>query len=307
MIFVSIASYIDPELRYTILDCINKAKHPENLYFSICLQYDNDNEYINEYCIDDLVEKYNIKVFKEYYTKSQGGCWARQIAQTSYNGEEYSLQIDSHTRLIQNWDEIAITEYNNLKKEGINKPILSFLPPSYLRKDDLGIDYHFTNIDEITKIHIPKFELITDEYWPVYPGYNNQQLTQEKNINVKILYGGFVFSSGDWVVEVEQDPEHYYTGEEFALTIRSFTKGYDIFTPTKILAWHRCHTSVFFVPKHFNNNPEEIGHSKHRHALGRLRKLIEGGDLGKYGLGDIRTLEDYEDFAGVDFKNRTLK
>ena len=31
MIFVSIASYIDPELRYTILDCINKAKRPKNL------------------------------------------------------------------------------------------------------------------------------------------------------------------------------------------------------------------------------------------------------------------------------------
>ncbi len=303
-IFIAIASYLDPEIRYTILDCITKAKNPQNLYFSVCLQYD-DKVGTDQYCIDDLKEICNLQITKYPYTESQGGCWARQLAQTKYNNEEYSLQIDSHTRLLQNWDEIAITEYNTLKEKGIAKPILSFLPPSYFRKDDLGIDFQFTHIENITKIHIPKFESISSEYWPVHNGYSNEQFTNGENISVKILYGGFVFSSGEWIKEVEQDPEHYYTGEEFALTIRSFTYGYDIFTPTKILAWHRCHFNP--LKKHYTNNSQEIGHSKHRHAMERLRRLIEGGDLGKYGLGITRTLQEYEDFAGIDFKNRKLK
>ena len=64
-IFVAIASYIDYEIRHTILDCINKSKYPDNLTFSICLQFD-DREKTNKHCIDDLVEKYNIKVHSTY-------------------------------------------------------------------------------------------------------------------------------------------------------------------------------------------------------------------------------------------------
>jgi hypothetical protein len=39
----------------------------------------------------------------------------------------------------------------------------------------------------------------------------------------------------------------------------------------------------------------------------RLRKLIEGEDLGNYSLGNVRTVEDYGNFAGIDFKNKALK
>ena len=38
----------------------------------------------------------------------------------------------------------------------------------------------------------------------------------------------------------------------------------------------------------------------------RLRMLIEGEDLGMYGLGDIRTIEQYGEFANIDFKNKKL-
>jgi hypothetical protein len=301
-IFIAIASYLDYEIKYTILDCINKSKYPENLYFSVCLQYD-ENEGTNESCIDELVNKYNIKIVKYHYTQSEGGCWARNQAQLSYNGEKYSLQIDSHTRLIQNWDEIVISDYNKLKQT-VNKPLISFLPPSYFRKDELGIDYNFTHLEEPDKIHIPKFNSITPEYWPYHEGYSNEVRTNGDNLSVKILYGGFVFGDGNWVKDIIQDPEHYYTGEEFALTIRSFTHGYDLFTPSKILAWHRCHYNP--LKKHFTDN-KEIGDAKHRHAIERLRKLIEGENLSIYGLGNVRTIEDYGNFAGIDFKNKILK
>jgi hypothetical protein len=298
-IFVAIASYLDYEIKHTILDCISKAKHPENLHFSVCLQYD-ENEGTNESCIDELIQKYNIKVVKYHHTQSEGGCWARNQAQLAYNGEKYSLQIDSHTRLLQNWDEIAISDYNKLKQT-VNKPLLSFLPPSYFRKDDLGLDYEFKHIEEPDKIHIPKFNGITSEYWPHHDGYSNEIRTNGDNLSVKILYGGFVFGDGNWVKDIIQDPEHYYTGEEFALTIRSFTHGYDLFAPSKILAWHRCHYNP--LKKHFTNN-NEVGDAKHRHAMERLRKLIEGENLGIYGLGIERTLQQYEEFAKINLKNK---
>jgi len=302
-IFVAIACYLDYEIKHTILNCIDKAKHPENLRFGVCLQYD-ENEGTNKHVLDFLENKLPVKVLKYHYTESEGGCWARNLAQSLYQGETYSLQVDSHTRFIQNWDEIVINDYNELKKT-VNKPLISFLPPSYSRMDDKGIDFDFRHIDSLDKINHPKFEYITEEYWPSYGGYSNEQHTEFKSSSVIILYGGFVFTEGQWVVEVEQDPEHYYTGEEFALTIRSYTKGYDIFTPSQIIAWHRAHPVT--PKKHYNTNPEEIAHTKHRHAVNRLKMLIEGnGDLGIYGTGNVRTVDQYAKFAGVDFKTKTI-
>jgi hypothetical protein len=301
-IFVAIACYLDYELKHTILDCINKAKHPENLRFGVCLQYD-ENESTNEHVLDFLESKLPIKVLKYHYTESNGGCWARNLAQSLYNGETYHLQIDSHTRLIQNWDEIVINDYTELKKT-VDKPLISFLPPSYSRFDELGVDYDFKNIQLLDKINIPKIERITTEYWPAYGGYGNEQHTNFKSVNAILLYGGFIFSEGKWIVEVEQDPEHYYTGEEFALAIRSYTHGYDIYTTSQIVAWHRAHPVA--PKKHYNNNPEEISIGRHRHAMERLRMLVEKEDLGKYGFGTVRTIEQYGEFARIDFPNKTL-
>ena len=45
------------------------------------------------------------------------------------------------------------------------------------------------------------------------------------------------FTLGIWNEEVRQDPEHLYTGEELALSIRSFTHGYDLFNPSRNVAW----------------------------------------------------------------------
>jgi hypothetical protein len=38
----------------------------------------------------------------------------------------------------------------------------------------------------------------------------------------------------------------------------------------------------------------------------RLRMLVEKEDVGKYGFGNVRTIEQYGEFARIDFKNKTL-
>jgi hypothetical protein len=77
-----------------------------------------------------------------------------------------------------------------------------------------------------------------------------------------------------------------------------------MYTPSQIVAWHRTHNSV--PKKHYNTAPNEEANTRHRTAIGRLRMLIEGGDLGKYGLGNQRTLQQFADFAGIDFINKKL-
>jgi glycosyltransferase involved in cell wall biosynthesis len=120
-IFIQIASYRDPQLKITIDDCINNAKHPENLTFGICNQYHPDDEFN----IDDYRSDSRFRIIDVLYSDAKGVCWARNQVQQVYDGEEYTLQIDSHMRFEKNWDVELIDMIKNLQNKGVDKPLLT--------------------------------------------------------------------------------------------------------------------------------------------------------------------------------------
>ena len=301
-IFITLAGFIEPELRTTIVDLIEKSRHSDRLHFGVCYQYNNDNYEMHEDFLIDLHNICNIDISYHNYVDSKGGCWARNIAQQFYDGEEYQLQVDAHVRIVKNWDVLLINELEEIRTTGIKKPIISFLMNSYRRDDNLGIDFDFEHFNDRTLINHPKIKLITSDYWPDFQGYSNVKSTNKKNVEVSILYCGFVFSDGIWVKDIENDPLHYYTGEEFALSIRSYTHGYNIFLPKEIYAWHRVHEQG----QHKHHFSVFNGDDLHIQAMDRLKLLIENGDLGIYGLGKKRSLKEYEDFAGINIKNKEV-
>ena len=85
-IFVQIASYRDPELLPTIRDCINNAKHPENLTFGVCWQHD-ETESMKEFANDP-----RFKILDYHWSLSKGLCWARSEIQKLWDDEEYTMQ-----------------------------------------------------------------------------------------------------------------------------------------------------------------------------------------------------------------------
>jgi hypothetical protein len=192
-----------------------------------------------------------------------------------------------------------IEEYLKLKQNH-PKPLISYLSPSFSRNETLGLDYDFKHIDNPYIINIPTIKSIADDYWPIFGGYGDEAHTNNTPNNVSLLYAGFVFTQGDWIIEVKNDPEHYYTGEEFALSIRSYTHGYDIFIPSQIMSWHLSR------PNHIHHFKVLNGDNNHNKAMNQLHKLIFGGDLGEYGLGDKRTLQQYEEFAKINIKEKKV-
>ena len=58
----------------------------------------------------ELITRERVQVLSVDTGKSRGVCWARHQAEQFYNGADYVLQIDSHTRFVQNWDELMYAE-----------------------------------------------------------------------------------------------------------------------------------------------------------------------------------------------------
>ncbi len=113
-IFVQIASYRDPQLIPTLKDMFDKAKAPNNLRIGLAWQHSPEDEWDN---LDEYMDDERFKILNIPYEDSQGACWARNLLQQLYDGETYTLQIDSHTRFINNWDYELKKELKRLQKE----------------------------------------------------------------------------------------------------------------------------------------------------------------------------------------------
>jgi len=299
-IFVQIASYRDPELLPTIRDCIAKAKYPENLTFGICWQRD-ETETMGEFENDP-----RFTVLDYHWSKSKGLCWARSEIQKLWKGEEYTLQLDSHHRFLQDWD-VELIEM--MKLTGSEKPIITAYAGMYRPSDNqlLNVEPYKMVASNFTPGGTIMFRPHAIEGW--------EKLT--KPVPARFVSGHFFFTLGIHCEEYKYDPNIYFAGDEISLSIRSFTLGYDLYHPHKTIIWHEYTREG--RTKHwtdFNQENKESGVVEKQwwemdnESKRRLRHMLQEEDnnidLTIYGLGDVRTHRDYELYAGIDFKRRKL-
>jgi len=298
-IFIQIASYRDPELIPTINSCLENSKYPENLVFGICRQFNPDDKFddLSEYEKDERFKILNIP-----YQESLGVCWARNQVQQLYNEEEYTLQIDSHMRFEKNWDETLIGMIKQLQDLGIPKPLLTGYVSSY-----------DPNNDPEGRVRVP-WRMAFDKFIPegavfflpeTIPNWQDLELP----VPSRFYSAHFCFTLGQFSKEVQHNPNFYFHGEEISITVRAFTSGYDLFHPHRVVVWHE-YTRNGRV-KQWDDDKEWYKKNENSHLLNRKLFGMDGesqeGHDGKYGLGNIRTLRDYEKYAGLLFEKRAVQ
>jgi hypothetical protein len=296
-IFVQIASYRDPQLIPTIEDMLERAKYPENLTFGICWQYD-ETEDITRFDNDD-----RFRISKHHYTESEGLGWARAITNSLYDDEEYTLQIDSHHRFVMGWDEIVLEDFNQALEES-KKPIIT----TYCTPFDPTTERPTW---ELIPCLMSQYEFSADKLLMSMPWYIQDYKQRKKVIKARTISGHFFFTWGNFIKEVPYDPDIYFGGytEETTLSVRAFTHGWDMYSPYRMVMWHEYSRS--YRPKHWDDHGTESQTKKTSgerdiFARNKTRQLFgtedHGIDMSIYGLGTTRTLRDYEEYGGFDFK-----
>lgn len=295
-IFIQIASYRDPQLIPTIEDCITHAKHPDRLKFCIAWQH-GPEENLDQYKNDKRFIILDIP-----YQDSKGACWARNQIQQHYNGETYTLQLDSHHRFIQDWDVECIKMIKQLQKKGHKKPLLT----SYISSFD-------PDNDPAGRVNIP-WKMNFDRFIPEGAVFflpasidDHQKLTSP--IPSRFYSAHFCFTLGQFCKEVPHDPEYYFHGEEISIAVRAYTWGYDLFHPHKIVCWHE-YTRKGRV-KQWDDDKNWGARNEYCHLKNRKLFGMDGEkqdiDFGIYGFGPVRTLDQYERYAGISFKKRAIQ
>lgn len=314
-IFVSIASYRDPETINTITDLFNKAKYPGRVFIGICQQNapeDND-------CLNTPMAKIfqsNIRILRLSHFEAKGPMYARHLIEKElYQDEMFYLQLDSHMLLTPNWDEECILQlamcpsdkpilttyphdFDRLSRKfmvlpgGIKKPLGS-VPPTFLRFRE----FH-------PRLQLPEQE---KEIFHQFP---------DKPFPSLLWAAGFSFSLGSLIREVPYDPNcpFVFVGEETSMGIRYYTHGWDLFSPCTNIVYHllkRTYRKTFWEQVYKKNSVvDESTRIERRHmereGLQRIHMLIKGllKDE-KYNIGTVRSIQDWENYVGIILSTKT--
>lgn len=307
-IFIQIAAYRDPQLIPTIKDCIANAKWPENLIFCIAWQHGPEEK------IDELKNMVNVKIIDIPHLESKGACWARNQIQQRYTDEEYTLQLDSHHRFVKDWDELVIGMYKQLQAKGHAKPLLTGYIPSFDPDNDPG-----------ARIHTP-WRMDFDRFIPegavfFLPASIDDWRERTEPVPSRFYSAHFCFTSGNFCKEVPHDPDYYFHGEEISIAVRAFTHGYDLFHPHRVIAWHEYTRKG--RTKHWDDHTGQnktvtsdkkdwgernaASHKRNRCLFSMDGEKYESIQWGPYGFGTVRSLRDYETYAGLHFGKRAIQ
>ena len=298
-IFVQIATYRDLEVTPTILDAIKQSSGNHTINFGVHTVYVEESE-IN---VPDLP---NVKHAESKAPENIGLGIGRALAHHFYDGEDYYLQCDSHSRFINNWDEVAMHSVLNYQIQGIHKPLLTMYPANYwypyltakfVEKDFIApgylsdISFH-ENPDQFRATRIP--------LQTAMPIKNN-------NIFVKSVSGGSIFTVKGFQ---PFNTEIAFYGEEIWLAARAYTHGFDIVVPDEQYMYHLYYN---------HEKPAEINKRKllwsdyptEFEALdiiskALIYKTLTEGTTGEMLLGTDRTIAEYGTYAGLDFVNGEL-
>lgn len=306
-IFVSIASFCDPLLWFTVRSAWEKSAHPERLAFGILEQAPSGAP---PEVINGPWSQQQLRYLHVLPKRSKGACWARSIVFQMYWEQDYLLQIDSHTLFKENWDLELIKTLEQVSAEtGTRKVILSTRPFAF----DLDSEGALTT-NEYTREALvlnPRQGASFDKDHPILP-FDASVSGQERPIRGSQIAAGFLFTRGVFAQEVPYDPELYFHGEEQNLAIRAFTRGWDIWHPNVPPLFHQYkdHKAKRYSmhwDAEYDREREVPWLDLEKASHKRMRELLFDRTLtGVFGLGSVRTLREFSELSGIDYEQRRI-
>ena len=307
-IFVSIASYRDPECGKTINSLYANADNPFSIDVGVCQQ----NRFSDEDCVEvyeglakawaPMVYTDQIGVIRMNYKDAAGPCFAReQIEEKLYGGQTYFLQIDSHMRFSKGWDTFLIKE---LGATGDDKAILTGYPPERNLATTLNL-----GLQPATFLR-PRFG--DETMYPVFEGPSVVGIPM-KPFPTLGWSGCFSFSRGELhrTVPYLKNVPYLFFGEEFTMSCLYFVFGYNFYAPTKmpcVTTFDREYRHTFWELKTSDRKELEEQSMNYIYNLLGFTYSKDEGTIKRTSKGPevVRPLDQWLNLMGVDIEKRTL-
>ena len=290
-IFVAIPSYSDPDLPATLDSAIRMSSGGSIVHLAVCEQV---TLYAAGYLLGRELPEHVFVSVDQVGDRLIGLGGARHLAESFYGGEGLQVQVDSHTRFDSDWD-VRIVEMCDRLGDGIASANMPPDPWSYAGRIPVVRLERFAN--GIPAGHVEMVEPPSGRLSELIPA--------------RAVVGGGVVGRA-WCADVPADPHIMFGGEEPALAARLYTAGRDLYAARMPFRTARAGERP---PNRPWERPEwaEMNDRSYR----RVQALLDGTalpvddaaghDLDRYGLGDVRTLADWTEYSGLDYKNLSVR
>lgn len=302
-IFVSVASYCDPMLGFTLRSAYAQASDPSRLFFGVVEQAVPEQRL---HLGADWAHR-QVRWLRLHALEARGPCWARALGMSLYQGEDWYFQIDSHTWFEPGWDERLLAQ--GQRCAAINPRCLVSCYPNPFRME-AGEPYATVVGPQVLAHVLSEASQFAAEHPVLY--FEGVPVASAQPVPGFHIGAGCLLAPGRVVNELPYDPQLYFHGEEQAFALRAWTRGWDIFHPPAMPIYHLYHQAGA-EPRPLHWSPALDAQRAVRSAAlaeaanRRLADLLwHGTDLGAYGLGTQRSLADYADFSGIDYTARQL-
>jgi hypothetical protein len=288
-IFISIASYRDPDLLATVRSCYDNSTAKDALFFSIVSQAENE-----EHPDLSFIPKNQMRYVKIDWRESQGVCWARSMAQKDIK-ESFFLQVDSHSRFVPNWDQLIVSSfYKSSELWGRDIIITNYPDPFEVNED--GTD-NFIHNGEMKKFY-PIWDDLTKMVQAAadWPGVEDLVYGDE----VLFLSANSLFTTSDVVKRLPYDPDLYFTGEEFSLALRAYTRGIRMISPTVKYMFTKYNREN--VKRRFHWQDHKFWWRLNSESYKKIYRIIAEENLGDFGIDSSNLFAEYQKRIGVDLK-----
>ncbi|GKY93218.1 hypothetical protein MPSEU_000289600 [Mayamaea pseudoterrestris] len=335
-IFVSIASFRDAErCAETLKSLFENAEHPDKVYVGLSEHVqEQDPKCLELYCQahgakilkreevradmtkvihlpdqDKLCPHFDqIRLVATFHVAAKGPIWARSLIRKVLGNEEYCMQVDAHTSFIHNWDTVAKQEWRSAENE-----FAVISNPPALKSEQAEYEEGSSKAKQVPRVCRLAYKPDNG-----YPDYNYPAHSWVEDIEKPLLShawsSAFSFAKCHLEESAPYDSFSWYAKpiEQFSRFSRFWTRGYDVYTPTRVIAFHDSGPQ-----KNGHGNDEWFRRQRQRfrieaidRAKATLRLKQQDGtiasdavlaNMGIYGLGKRRTLKQLEEFTKLEF------
>jgi len=293
-----------------------------------------DTNHIETFCANATYQRYcdagQVRALYLHEIDALGPAAARYYSSKLWGGETYFMQVDSHLRFASHWDELYIRDLK--LASSYPRAVLSTYPPGFV---NFRPDPPFLPGTRLCRCMIR----IDEDYLPRVELRGHSGANETRPSQTPFQGAGLFFARAEYLRDVPFDPylPWLFMGEEVALSIRAWTAGWNIYAPRKNLVGHQYRPlkmgnphfwdgwGKFFHRPQLMDKLSPTTHDRIKVMMGYPEFSAQDGtsgddddddrsrvpsnyslvELKRYGLGTVRSREEYLKFAKIDLEKRT--
>jgi len=293
-IFVSICSYRDPLLHYTLESLIENKSNRHEATYSILEQIVYKDSLEELY--PELVARPDVVYKRVEPQYSDGVGWARKVNSLNVRDEDFFYQIDSHMVFDENWDRYLVEDYKRgVKKSGSKKVIIDGGTKTYTLTEKFEPYKHIEAYGITT--HAKYFMWDRNSILAVH-GHHVPPTPDV--MPTAHLFAGNLFTHAEWLQNVGINHLSFFDAEEQLLTMTSFEAGYHLYAPTEVKVYHFAGSGEYTTKQWYK---PIISMDKYSECV--KISVKQWTDYLEYVQESV--LIDYYKYSGVDYINQKIE